>query len=182
MKTNLIVAAICSCCLPFLACSSTKVNNYPVPEVELAKYLGHWYEIARYDHWFERKMTNTTADYDMTCEGTIQVTNMGWKNGKRKVSIGKAVLTGTPGLLRVSFFGPFFSDYRILMLTPDYNTAVVGSGSAEYLWILSRAPYLMPETKEQVLRELDRRGYDDSKLNWVDQAENEHNFLHEPYK
>lgn len=180
MKTNLLMAALCSCCIPLVACSPSKVNNQPVQNVELIKYLGRWYELARYNHSFERNLTNTTADYAMQQDGTIQVTNTGWKNGERKISIGKAKLTETPGLLRVSFFGPFYSDYRVLMLTSDYGTAVVGSGSAKYLWVLSRTPYISADIKDRVLQEITRRGYDASLLIWVDQSENNHYFENEP--
>ena len=177
MKTNLFIAALCCLCIPLFACSSKKVNSHPVTGLELSKYLGQWYEIARYDHSFERNMTNTIAKYSALADGTIQVTNSGWKNGKLKISTGKAKLTSTPGLLRVSFFGPFYSDYRVLMLTPDYSTAVVGSGSSKYLWILSRTPYLPQDIGEKVMEEIARRGYDSSKLIWVDQAENYHNYM-----
>lgn len=176
MKTNIFLTTLCGFCLPLFACTSQKVNNQPIPNLELSKYLGRWYEIARYDHSFERKMTNTVATYTIQTEGTVKVTNSGWKNGKYKESVGKAKLTSTPGLLRVSFFGPFYSDYRVLMITPDYSTALVGSGSAKFLWILSRTPNLSPEIQKQVMTEIARRGYDSSKLIWVDQSENIHNF------
>ena len=72
-------------------------------------------------------------------------------------------------MLRVSFFGPFYSDYRVMLLDADYQWALIGSGSAKYLWILSRTPELPQETLNTILAEAQRRGYDTSKLIWVKQ-------------
>ena len=80
---------------------------------------------------------------------------------------GKAKLTKTPALLRVSFFGPFYADYRIMLLDKDYRYALIGSGSDDYLWILSRSPRLTENQRKTILNEARRRGYDISKLIWV---------------
>ncbi len=69
--------------------------------------------------------------------------------------------------VRVSFFGPFYSDYRVMLLDADYQWELIGSGSAKYLWILSRTPELSQETLNTILAEAQRRGYDTSKLIWV---------------
>ena len=97
------------------------------------------------------------------------VVNRGWKDGEWNTSEGKAKLTEKPGLLRVSFFGPFYSDYRIMMLAPDYSYSLVGGNGDNYLWILSRTPQLNPETRSDILREAQRRGYKTENLIWVDQ-------------
>ena len=109
-------------------------------------------------------VTWTIAKPLMCCAATT-----GEKNGKFKSSSGKAKTTEEPGRLRVSFFGPFYSDYRVMMLDPDYQYALVGSKSAEYLWILSRTPKLENSVKDAILAEATRRGYDVSKLIWVKQ-------------
>ena len=70
----------------------------------------------------------------------------------------------------VSFFGPFFGDYRIMMLDADYQYALVGGNNDKFLWILSRTPQLDEATKTLILAEADRRGYDTSKLIWVKQS------------
>lgn len=158
-------------CAPLCACSSeTPINNEPVKELDLNRYLGNWYELARFDHSFERGMTACTANYSLNDDGTIKVLNSGVKDGKPKTSEGKAKTTGTPGLIRVSFFGPFYSDYRVMMLAEDYSYALVGSGSSKYLWILSRTPELPEKVLQSIIQEAVRRGYDINKLIWVDQS------------
>lgn len=137
--------------------------------VDLNRYLGSWYEIARFDHGFERGMYATKANYTLNEDGTIEVVNSGYKKGKFKMSVGKAKTTDTSGLLRVSFFGPFYSDYRVLMLDPDYRYALVGSKSKNYLWILSRTPYLHIDDIDLLLNEAESRGYEVTDLIWVDQ-------------
>lgn len=149
-------------------CSGTlTVDNTPISTVDLKRYLGEWYEIARFDHRFERGMEETRAKYTMQEDGTIAVLNSGIKDGKPKTAKGKAKLTDTPALLRVSFFGPFYGDYRIMLLDSNYQWALVGSDSDDYLWILSRTPQLSDEVKDVILKEAQRRRYDTSKLIWV---------------
>ena len=158
------------CALFCAGCSSTQsINNTPVAALDLNRYLGDWYEIARFDHSFERGLEFCKANYALREDGKIAVTNTGIKEGKNKTSNGKAKTTDTPALLRVSFFGPFYSDYRVMMLDADYQWALIGSGSAKYLWILSRTPELPKETLDTILAEAQRRGYDTTKLIWVKQ-------------
>ena len=147
-----------------------KVDNSTITNLEPERYLGKWYEIARYDHKFERGLNYATANYSLMNDGKIRVVNSGLKNGKLKSSVGKAKFTDNPGLLRVSFFGPFYSDYRIMMLSKDYKYALVGSKSAKYLWILSRTPAVPEGTLNHILVEAANRGYDISKLIWVKQG------------
>ena len=157
-------------CLLSCSCSGQKVDNSTVKSLDINRYLGTWYEIARFDHSFERGLTHAKAQYSLNADGTISVTNSGIKKGKDKTSTGKARLTDTAGLLRVSFFGPFYSDYRIMMLSEDYNYALVGAGSSKYLWILSRTPNVPDDILQQILTVASDRGYDTSKLIWVEQS------------
>lgn len=156
-------------CLSAFSCSGQKVDNSTVGGLDLSRYLGDWYEIARFDHSFERGLTHAKANYALNPDGTIVVTNSGLLNGKQKESVGKAKTTDTAGLLRVSFFGPFYSDYRVMMLADDYSYALVGSKSAKYLWILSRTPELPQEVLTEILSVATVRGYDTGKLIWVEQ-------------
>lgn len=158
------MAALSVCCM------AQKVDNSTITNLEPERYLGKWYEIARYDHKFERGLNYATANYSLMNDGKIRVVNSGLKNGKLKSSVGKAKFTDNPGLLRVSFFGPFYSDYRIMMLSKDYKYALVGSKSAKYLWILSRTPAVPEGTLNHILVEAANRGYDISKLIWVKQG------------
>lgn len=171
MKRNLIATLLFGLCT---ATYSQTINNSTISSFDLNRYLGKWYEIARYDHAFERGLVGATAEYTLRDDGMIKVLNSGHLNtlnGKFKESTGKAKLNknGKPGQLRVSFFGPFYSDYYILDLAPDYSYSVVGSSSPKYLWILSRTPQLKPEVKSKILTNLQQRGYDTSKLIWVEQ-------------
>ena len=152
------------------ACGArSKVDNTPVASLDLDLYLGNWYEIARFDHSFERGVNYAVAHYMLKDNGMVEVVNSGIRDGEARKSVGKAKLTETPGLLRVSFFGPFYSDYRVLMISSDYRFALVGSGSDKYLWILSRTPEMDGNELAMVLDEARRRGYDTDKLIWVEQ-------------
>ena len=145
------------------------VDNTLVSTLDLDRYLGSWYEIARFDHSFERGVEEAKAVYTLNRDGTIKVVNSGIKAGKPKTAVGKGKRTDQPGLLRVSFFGPFYADYRVMMIDEDYSYALVGSGGAGYLWILSRTKNLPARIKSAILSEATRRGYDTSKLIWVKQ-------------
>lgn len=150
-------------------------DNSPVQDFDLVRYLGAWYEIARYDHSFERGMDNVTAEYTLRDDGKLDVLNSGWKNGKFKTAEGKAKQPdpfNDPAHLMVSFFLFFYSDYNVMMIDEDYQVALVGSKSPKYLWIMSRTPSLDEKVVEAVLDEAASRGYDVSKLIWVDQAAN----------
>ena len=153
----------------FAGCESAKLDNSTVKSVDLKRYLGNWYEIARFDHSFERGMEYVMAHYTLRDDGKIDVLNTGIKDGRAKDAKGIVKTTDQPGLLRVSFFGPFFSDYRILLLDEDYQYVLVGGSTNRFLWILSRTPQLDEATLSLILAEADRRGYDTTRLLWVKQ-------------
>ena len=161
---------VCATMVSLSGCVSVpKVDNAPVSAFDLNRYLGEWYEIARFDHSFERGVERAKAKYSLKDYGTIEVVNSGIKDGKPKTAIGKGKTTDTPGLMRVSFFGPFYADYRVMLSDKDYTRARGGSGSADYLWILSRTSGLSETAKSERLAEARRRGYDTDKLIWVEQ-------------
>ena len=167
MKLKILFTILASI---FIACCTLqKVNNAPVPSFDLNRYLGKWYEIARFDHIFERGMNHNEALYTICEDGTVSVKNSALKNGEPQGVSGIAKTTNTPALLRVSFFRPFYADYRVLYIDADYQYALVGSKSANYLWILSRTPEISDAAKETLLTEATRRGYDTSKFIWVRQ-------------
>lgn len=149
-------------------CLAQKVDNTPVESFALNRFLGTWYEIARFDHTFERGMELTTARYFLDEDGNLKIINSGVLNNKFKTSTGKAKFTDTPGLLRVSFFGPFYSDYRVLDITPDYQYALIGGKTGKHLWILSRL--VKPDEKQidRLLIEASARGYDVGNLIWIE--------------
>ena len=167
MKTRIMIVALVAVVAGCV--SGPKVDNTPVAALDLNRYLGEWYEIARFDHSFERGVEKAKANYTLNEDGTIKVVNSGVKDGKPKTANGKGKQTETPALLRVSFFGPFYADYRVMMIDEGYTYALVGSGSADYLWMLSRTRDLPDSTKSELLSEAKRRGYDTDKLIWVKQ-------------
>ena len=149
-----------------------KIDITPVQKFDLDRYLGRWYEIARFDHRFERGLSEVSAEYTAQNNGMIKVLNSGFKAkiGKRSQIVGRAKTTEVAGVLRVSFFWIFYSDYRVLALGDNYEWALVGSGdSGKYLWILSRTEVLPKETVEKIIAEAERRGFDTKKLLFSDQ-------------
>ena len=104
--------------------------------------------------------------------GKIQVINRGIKDGETKSIVGKAKQpspTEYPGRLKVSFFLWFYSDYYIMELDKDYRYALIGSSSDKYLWILSRTPQMEETELNKLLKNIMLRGYDLSKLVFVEQ-------------
>jgi len=140
-----------------------------VSSVDLDRYLGTWYEIASYPAWFQRNCTAVTAQYSLRDDGLIRVVNgchKGTPTGKLKQAKGRAKVVDrdTNAKLKVSFFWPFWGDYWIIDLDPDYQWAVVGEPGRKYLWILSRKPTLDEETFRSIVDRLPGKGYDPDRL------------------
>jgi apolipoprotein D and lipocalin family protein len=135
-----------------------------VPKVNLERYLGTWYEIASYPQRFQEGCTGTTATYTLRSDGEIDVLNKcrkGRLDGPEDAAEGRArVVDRTSNAkLEVSFFRPFWGDYWIIDLGPDYEYAVVGHPSRDYLWILSRTRTLDDDTYAAILSRLEDKGY-----------------------
>jgi len=163
--------------LLFTSCQgqTNMIDKTVVANFNLESYLGQWYEIARYDHSFERGLVGVTATYSIRPDGKIKVVNAGYKNsltGKRSEAIGKAKVPNPaePAKLKVAFFWFFYADYFVLELDPNYQWAAVGSSSNDYLWILSRTPQMDKAFYNDILQRLTKRGYDTQKLILVTQA------------
>ena len=142
-------------------------DHHTVPELDVKRYMGRWYEIARYENHFERGMTDVTATYTLLPDGKIRVENEGYKGGVHKKATGRAKQPdpkNNPGKLKVAFFLWFYADYYILELDADYQYAVIGSSTDKYLWILSRERNLPEAVREDLLGKITERGYDISKL------------------
>ena len=161
----------------FVSCKpgKTMIDNTVVKELNIQKYLGTWYEIARYDHSFERGLVGVTANYSMRDDGKIKVINSGYKNslkGEFSQAVGKAKipdLNNYPAKLKVSFFLFFYGDYYVMELDKNYQWAVIGSSSDKYLWILNREPQMEEKLYNELLNKIQKRGYDVSKLIKVEQ-------------
>jgi lipocalin len=115
-----------------VAAASDRTDRMPVAVFDLRRYMGTWYEIARYDHSFERGLAGVQARYELRPDGRIGVFNSGtdYRSGRCKRARGKACAGQVPGRLRVSFFWVFYSDYNVMELGGDYDWALVGGGSA----------------------------------------------------
>lgn len=156
--------------------SSGKVKEKMiVSQVDLNRYAGKWYEIARFPHRFEKDLVGVTATYKLLENGRIEVINRGHKHtldGPEKTAVGKAKLADPvqTGWLKVSFFWIFYADYLILELdTTDYQYALIGSTTDDYLWVLSRTPQMNQQTYEMLVDKAAQRGYDTSRLLLVPQ-------------
>jgi apolipoprotein D and lipocalin family protein len=145
-----------------------------VPHVDLARYSGRWYEIARYPTVFERKCDrDVTAEYSRKPDGDIRVLNSCvTKDGQLTRTEGTAVVVdkSTNAKLKVTFFWPFYGKYWIIGLGPNYEYAVVGNPDRDYLWILSRTPTLPQPTYDQILASIAGHSYNVSKLVKTDQT------------
>jgi apolipoprotein D and lipocalin family protein len=139
-----------------------------VPFVDLKKYAGTWFEIARYPNRFQKKcVSDVRATYNLMSDGKVSVLNQCVQaNGKVKTAKGKAKVVDrtSNAKLKVTFFWPFYGDYWILDLDPDYTYAVVGEQDRKYLWILSRTPEMDSSLYNEILERITNQGYDTSKL------------------
>jgi apolipoprotein D and lipocalin family protein len=139
------------------------------PSVDLARYAGKWYEIARLPNRFQRDCAaNTAATYTLRPDGKITVVNECRKaDGRMKSAKGTARVADTKGpntKLKVTFFWPFSGNYWIIDLDPEYRWAVVGEPGRDYLWILSREPRLDEALYHKIVERVKQQGYEVERL------------------
>ena len=149
-------------------------NQYPplskVSKVDINRYLGLWYEIARIDHSFQKGCVASTAQYFLRPDGYIKVVNQCRKNsldGEIASVEGKAWIIDkdTNAWLKVQFFWPFRGDYVIIDLDEkDYSYAVVGHPSRDYLWVLSRSSEMDKERFQEIMTRISKQGYDINRI------------------
>ena len=147
--------------------SSVKSQKAPtvVSTIDLNRYKGSWYEIARLPNWFERKLKCTSATYILRDDGRITVINKGnLLADPKKESSARGVAwvpdKNSPAKLKVQFFWPFSGDYWIMVLDKDYRYVLVGEPSFKYLWILAREKKIDEETYNMLLKKAVDNGYD----------------------
>ncbi len=162
-------------CLLLSGCRSTA--NVPVVSgFELERYLGTWYEVARFPHRFEKELTAVTAHYSLNPNGTINVVNRGYhtekKQWKEAEAVGKFRDDPTEGWLKVSFFWPFYADYRIIHLDEQYSEAIITGPSYNYLWILAREPVLPDAELDRLIRTAHTFGFDTNRIERIDHTIN----------
>lgn len=139
-----------------------------VPAVDLERFLGSWYEIARIPAWFQNRcVKDTTARYQLRTDGKITVTNRCiTRKGDidQAVGLARVLDPATNARLQVSFVSllgwrPFWGDYWIIGLDPEYRWLVVGDPRRQYGWILSRTSAMEPALLEAAFQSLERNGY-----------------------
>ena len=154
-------------------CVSVPEGIVTVKDFDLNRYLGKWYEIARFDHSFERGLTRVTAEYSLRDDGGVRVINRGFlaAENRWKDIEGKAYFTGDSktGELKVSFFGPFYGAYNIIELDKSgYQYALVCGPDRSYLWILARSTKPDREIIDMLVARAASLGFDTSKLIFVE--------------
>jgi apolipoprotein D and lipocalin family protein len=138
----------------------------PARPVDLDRYLGKWFELARHENRFEKGLDAVTAEYALLPDGKIEVLNRGirdWPHGERSVSKGRAIIADedSNAKLKVSFFGPLYTgDYWVLDHGDDYAWSIVGEPSGRYLWVLARDPKPDPAAAEAIFARVEELGYD----------------------
>lgn len=162
--------------LALVGCARTTTVRLGLPElrtvsrVNLQQYVGTWYDIASFPQRFQRGCTGTTATYTIRADGEIDVLNCcrkGSLDGNAESAQGRARVTdrSTNAKLKVSFFRPFWGDYWIIDLGANYEYAVVGHPSRDYLWILNRKPTMEDTVYAGILGRLRAQGYEVERLN-----------------
>lgn len=145
------------------------VINPKVPEpakpVDLARYAGKWFELARHENRFQKGMDAVTAEYSLEKGGKVRVLNAGLRAGEteRSEAEGHAIVAdpATNAKLKVSFFGPLYTgDYWVLDHGDDYDWSIVGEPSGRYLWLLSREARPAAGTLQALLQRVEALGYD----------------------
>src|SRR5690554_61804 len=158
--------------LGLFGCATIPKKSDAIKGFDADKYLGKWYEIARFDFRFEKNLNNTTAEYSKMDNSKIKVVNKGYNYVKKEWTSaeGKAKFVKDPeiAMLKVSFFGPFYSGYNLIELDDEYKYALVAGESLKYLWILSRTPTIPDEIKQKYLQTAKEIGYKTENLIWVE--------------
>ncbi len=183
MKLKIIVGKVLLICGFVLlnSCSSIPEKVKPIDNFDVKRYLGTWYEIARFDFRFEKNLDNTSAQYSLDKNGNVVVLNSGYNYIKKewKKAEGLAKFRGNKDIaaLKVSFFGPFYSGYNVVALDKNYQYALIAGKDLDYLWILSREKNLPEKVKADYLKIAKEIGYDTSKLIWVNHDKDDNPFL-----
>lgn len=175
MNRKLLIPALALGALALSGCATVfskhPVGNRAVPEpaktVEISRYLGRWYELARYEQGFQKDCEGVSADYARREDGMISVLNRCRKpDGTIKDAKGRAKIVdpATNAKLKVSFFGPFYGDYWVLDHADDYSWSIVGEPSGRYLWILSRDATPGQARLNELIGRVRALGYDTSML------------------
>ncbi|WP_235333878.1 lipocalin family protein [Aquabacterium sp. NJ1] len=189
-RANGLVAFFCLCGLCCMSAQAQSVGHEPVPgsdgqpgegtlqaipSLDLPRYMGSWFEIAKFPNRFQRKCTGATrADYSLQADGGVQVINRCRVDSGETIEVigaGRQLGPATSPKLEVRFapawlsFLPFvWGDYWVIDLDAQYQLVAVSEPKREYLWILSRTPHVAPKDYQALLARLSKMGFDLSKL------------------
>ena len=183
LSQTLICVALLQITTPVNAQTTAAAELQPVktiPSIDVARYLGTWYEIAKFPNWFQRKcLSGTNANYQLKEDGNVKVTNRcKVEGGEMAQAIGTARQMGgaTSPKLEVRFAPdwlailPFvWGDYWVIDLDPQYQLAAVSDPRREYLWILSRTPKVNQKSYDDLLLRLVAQQFDLSQLSFTPQ-------------
>ena len=175
-KIYSVFFSVCISALSFSAFgqgSDTAVKT--IPSLDVQRYMGTWYEIAKYPNWFQKKcVSNTKAVYSARADGTLKVLNScKTADGDISEAEGTARQIGAKDSPKLevrfapawlSFIPMVWGDYWVIDLDAQYQVAVVSDPRREYLWILSRTPQLDKKTYEDVLQRIQSQQFDVRKL------------------
>jgi len=158
----IIILAIMSM-LTLFSCKSNQPLQ-TVPALDIHRYSGVWFEIARLPNSFEKGLDCVTAEYSLLPDQKIKVVNKGRKFTKDLTFdqvTGKAWIPDQnfPGRLKVSFFWPFAGDYWVFSLSEDYRFALVGTESRKYFWLLARDSQIDPVVFDSLLSIAAQNGF-----------------------
>jgi apolipoprotein D and lipocalin family protein len=147
----------------------------PTKPVELQRYVGRWYEVARVPNRFERgkDCDAPTADYVQDAKGAVTVVQTCHESaptGPEKVyhATAKILDPGTNAKFKLTFYVLLSKEYWVLDHAPDYKWAIVGDPTGKFLWLFSRQPTLAQGVKEAVLARAKALGYDIGRLEFPD--------------
>ena len=152
----------------FYGCTSKRYLP-TVTNIDINKYSGKWYEIARLPNFFEKGLECVSAEYALLKNGKISVINKGHKSSDlSKIKTAKGIAwipdESKTGQLKVRFFWPFSGDYYIIALDSNYQHALVGDPSRKLLWILNRTTTIDSSTYNHLLKIASHNNFDTSKI------------------
>ena len=153
----------------------SRADLHTIASLDAPRYMGRWYEIAKFPNWFQRVCASQTqAHYELQTDGTVRVLNRCRNaSGEWKEALGTARSVGGVGSPKLQVrFAPdwlawlplVWGNYWVVDLDDDYQLAAVSEPSREYLWVLSRTPQVAPEVYQALLQRLRAQGLDTSRL------------------
>jgi apolipoprotein D and lipocalin family protein len=146
-----------------------------IASLDVPRYLGAWYEIAKFPNWFQKKcVSDTKAVYSLKADGNLQVLNScKTGSGENSLAQGTAKQVGAKDSSKLevrfapdwlSFLPMVWGDYWVIDLDPQYQVAAVSDPKRDYLWVLSRTPQIDPKVYDDLLLRLQHQQFDVRKL------------------